>query len=210
MPRVSLTTIRITPIVAVLSALLRAHPAYAAPVTNDDFADALEISALPFSDQLKTNSASTDPDIPDNAGCGGQAHSVWYQYTPLVDEFVHADTFGSDYDTTLSVFTDSSGQLIEVVCNDDFFQRQSSVDFAATAGVTYYFMVASFEGTKGGDLIFNLQNDPPPLAIDVPPHRLTAGRCVGARHHLGARVLHRRCAVRAVRVPLAEAQGRPQ
>jgi hypothetical protein len=46
---------------------------------------------------------------------------------------IEANTFGSDYDTTLSVYTGSRGALTQIACNDDADLLQSLVRFNATA-----------------------------------------------------------------------------
>ena len=57
---------------------------------------------------------------------------------------IEANTFGSNYDTTLSVYTGSRGSLMQLACNDDSGSLQSRIRFDAVAGTTYYFMVSSF------------------------------------------------------------------
>jgi hypothetical protein len=82
---------------------------------------------------------------------------------------IAADTIGSDYDTTLSVYTGDRSSLSEVACNDDAFSSQSRVVFDATAGVTYFFMVGSYSyfDPPGGTLVFNVDVAPPPLEFDL-------------------------------------------
>jgi hypothetical protein len=108
--------------------------------------------------------ATTAPDDPE---CAGNGHTVWYRFTPSADTRVNADTFGSDYDTTLSVYTGSRGALTQIACNDDFDSLQSRVIIDATAGTTYFFMVGSFFASPGGNLVFTVQEAPPPLEIAV-------------------------------------------
>jgi hypothetical protein len=87
---------------------------------------------------------------PDDPFCAGRSATVWYAFTPTSDMVLRAHTFGSDYDTTLSVYTGSPGNLSQIACNDDALGLQSQVVFTATAGETYYFMVGAFgEGLAG-------------------------------------------------------------
>jgi hypothetical protein len=139
---------------------------HAAPVpSNDDIEDAIVVPGSGFSDHQNTRNATTAPGDPE---CAGNGHSVWYVYQPASDQLVHADTFGTHYDTTLSVYTvdPSTGSLVSLACNDDAVERQSAVDFQATAGEVYYFMVASFLDSPGGAMRFNLEVDLP-FELDV-------------------------------------------
>ncbi len=116
---------------------------------NDDFDNAIVISGLPFTDAQDTTSATTAPDDPD---CVGNAHTVWYSFTPGTNQTVTANTFGSDYDTTLSAYTGNRGSLTQVACNDDFGSLQSKINFQVTGGVTYFLMVGSFDDSPGGSM----------------------------------------------------------
>jgi hypothetical protein len=122
-------------------------------VGSDDFDDANVISELPFSDSVDTFGATTASDDPD---CVGQGPTVWYAFTPEEDLNVDANTFGSDYDTTLSVYTGSRGNLTQIACNDDTDGLQSRVQFAAVAEETYFFMIGAFGSGPGGQLVFSI------------------------------------------------------
>jgi sugar lactone lactonase YvrE len=128
------------------------------PPPNDDRSNATVISGLPFTDTIDTAGATTAPDDPD---CVGQGPTVWYSFTPSTDLLIEANTFGSDYDTTLSAYTVKGGKLTQIACNDDTFGFQSRIEFTATARVTIFFMVGAFASGPGGDLIFN--------ALELPP-----------------------------------------
>jgi len=129
-------------------------PASAAPPSNDDFNSATVVTEpLPFSDATNTSEATTAGDDPD---CFGQGPTVWYAFTPSQDIQIQADTFGSDYDTTLSVYTGSQGNLVQIACNDDTTSLQSAVLLDAFANETYYFMVGAFASGAGGNLVFNV------------------------------------------------------
>jgi hypothetical protein len=86
-------------------------------------------------------------------------HTVWYQFTPSEDIRINANTFGSDYDTGIAVYTGTRGALTQIDCNDDVVLGQfvqSNVNFDAVAGTTYFFMVGSFGDSPGGNLVFNV------------------------------------------------------
>jgi hypothetical protein len=152
-----------------LLAAFTVFPAFAAPPSNDDFDDATVIAELPFSDSIDKTEATTAPDDPD---CVGQGPTVWYAFTSEEDIRVRADTVGSDYDTTLSVYTGSRGALTQIACNDDAVGLQSRVNFDAVAGETYFFMVGAFGSGPGGQLVFSVDIAPPPLEIDLTLNRV--------------------------------------
>jgi hypothetical protein len=132
---------------------------------NDDFDEATVIASLPFTDNVSTTQATTAADDPD---CFGRAHTVWYSFTPTEGVSIEADTFGSDYDTTLSAYTGSRGALTQVACNNDFsFGQASRVRFNASAGVTVSIMVGSFDETDGGELFLTVRTLPPPVVLGV-------------------------------------------
>jgi PKD repeat protein len=143
-------------IVAVLAAgaltMVGSAPAFAQPA-NDDFAGATVVGALPFTVTIDTSQATSAPDDP--YGCGAEA-SVWFSFTAAADLLIQADTFGSNYDTALSVWTGSQGSLNRVACNDDYNGATSKVVFSATAGTTYYFLVRDCCWGGGGNLKFSV------------------------------------------------------
>ena len=137
----------------------------AAPPLNDDFGSPIVISAVPFTNAQTTTKATTAADDP---FCAGSSHSVWYAFTPPTDMRVEINTFGSDYDTTLSVYTGTRGALTQIACNDNSGRTsQSRVRFDASAGVTYWIMAASYYYWSGGHLVLNLLPAPPPLSIGL-------------------------------------------
>ena len=124
---------------------------------NDDFNDALVISALPFIDRVSTVDARTshdDPPSPEQCWSGSitGGQTVWYQFTPSENLRINVSTSGSDYDTNIFVFTGTRGNLTLVECNP----IPHSMTFDAVAGETYFFLVASGEAS-GGKLVFTVQ-----------------------------------------------------
>jgi len=131
---------------------------------NDDFDNAAVIPELPFVDYMDTRGATTAADDPD---CFGRDHTVWYTFTTPENLRIEANTFGSNYDTTLSVYTGSRGALSQIACNDDADSLQSFVTFDAVPGEAYFFMIGAYGSRPGGDLTFSVDVVPPPLEIDV-------------------------------------------
>ena len=154
-----------------LTALIAA-PVAAAPPTNDAFADAVVVSLGVPAGPIDTNEATGGAEDPDFAECGFTLpldRSVWFTWTPGTGEGgdVLANTFGSDYDTTLLVLTGSPGAFSLVGCNDDAGSLQSGVQFIADEGVTYVFMVDTFADTPGGNLTFTVGVAPPALEVTL-------------------------------------------
>jgi hypothetical protein len=156
-------------VAGLLLALLNVPPALAQPA-NDDFDSAAVIGALPFTDSISTTDATTAADDP---FCNGNEHTVWYSFTPTQNGRIQVDTSGSDYDTTLSVYTGSRGALGQVGCAS--FPAQVTLD--VSANTTYFFMVASACcGGPGGTLVLNVKGPPAndeiggatPLTLNTP------------------------------------------
>ncbi len=138
---------------------------------NDDRANATEVSEpLPFTDSLDASTATGEANDPGCSASPGDLSNptVWYSYTPSGDGIVQANTFGSNYDTTLSAYVaNDSGVPLQVACNDDAGGFQSRVDVEAVAGETILFMVGSFGAQPGGELTFTVDVGQPPLEASV-------------------------------------------
>ena len=105
--------------------------------TNDDFDHATVIAGLPFSTTLDTRVATTASDDP--TSCSGNPRAtVWYSFTPAEDMWLKASRAGSDYGSTLGVYTGVRGALSLVACTGS-----ADTYFSAVARRTYYFMVSS-------------------------------------------------------------------
>lgn len=153
---------RIVGVVAGLTTIMTlASPisALAAP-TNNDFANATVIGVLPFSDSVNSTTATSQPGEP-QCFFPSEVQTVWYSFTPAVDEVLRADTAGSSFfDTSLSTWVGSGlGDLSNVGGCQTF---GNPLIFAAQAGTTYFFRVAAAPFSAGGDLHFNLRAVPPP------------------------------------------------
>jgi hypothetical protein len=134
------------------------------PPPNDDFNTPTVIPSMPFTTSENVTNATTAFDDP---FCSGRGQTVWFAFTPTQNIRIEANTFGSNYDTTLSVYTGSRGSLTQLACNDDSQSLQSRIRFDAVAGTTYYFMVSTFGSffVPNANLVFNLLPAPPPLSI---------------------------------------------
>jgi hypothetical protein len=97
---------------------------------------------------------------PCNFPLAGNTRSVWYHYQAAGNGWLQLDTFGSNYDTVLEVFSGpvapTFGTLVSVACNDDSAGlRQSALTTPVTAGTDYYIVVRSYGGGPGGSLLFS-------------------------------------------------------
>jgi hypothetical protein len=132
----------------------------AAPPANDDFANAITIPGIPYTNSQSTAEATTQAGEP--APCASIGSTVWYSFTPTRSGPVGIDTIGSSYDTALAVYTGNNlGALDNVACNDDTFDLQSLVSFNATAGTTYHIQAGGYQGNTG-NLMLNLEELVPP------------------------------------------------
>ncbi len=135
--------------------------AHADTVANDSFANATVISSLPFSTTEDTSLATSDPSDP--LGCSNNG-SVWFSFTPSSDMRLEAYALGSTFDgTVLSAWTGTEGSLSVTACSPG--GGEGKITFSATAGTTYYFMVAfccGNGGNGGGNLQFSLSQAFPP------------------------------------------------
>ena len=132
----------------------------APPPANDNFASAMPFN--PLGGQLIVDSSAatteaTDPILPcvtqrtGGNGKNGSYNTVWFSFTPGSNGTISdLSTQFSNYDTTLAVFTGTSGNLTLVpgACNDDINPGvviQSDLkNISVTGGTTYYIMVGSF------------------------------------------------------------------
>jgi hypothetical protein len=135
----------------------------APPPPNDDFNQATVVPSIPFTVSQDVTNATVAPDDP---FCLTRNQTVWFSFTPTQNMRIEANTFGSNYDSTLSVYTGTRGALTSLGCNDDSNGTlQSRVRFDAVAGATYHIMVSSLFPVTSANLTFNLVQAPPPLTI---------------------------------------------
>lgn len=87
---------------------------------------------------------------PDHAQVSAPLHSVWWEWTPAQTETVTLDTWGSDFDTTLAVYTGTSFDDFQfVAANDDYYGGKSRVTFTAMANAKYLIAVDGYAAQQG-------------------------------------------------------------
>ena len=144
-------------------------------VANDQCGGALAISGMIYTNaQYTTNATSLGDPVPDCIP--GFGNGVWYQFTPAFSGQVVADTFGSDFDTGLALYSGTCGALTEVACNDDTGGLTSQIISGVTAGTTYYILAGGYSGYTG-HLLIHLALTAPPVIVTQPTNQnLTVGR----------------------------------
>ncbi|MBI4760131.1 MAG: hypothetical protein ACOYYF_00345 [Chloroflexota bacterium] len=160
-------SLRISLLLAILFVNLgldRPQAVYAAAPSHDDIANAKLIDNITYVDANVNTTEATprgdavpgDGSDPDNVGpCEGKYlnvgnNTVWYRYTPTVQETISVDTIGTNYDEYLAVWTGTVGNLNLVACSDDNYNGFAELSFIANPGVTYYIQAAQFNGYEGG------------------------------------------------------------
>lgn len=132
----------------------------AVTIPGDDFANAMQITGLPYTNTMDTTAATSANDDP--YFCTFPKNTVWYVFTPATAMRIQATTAGSDYNTALSAYTGLRDDLMLVDCNDNSDGLQSELVFDVVAGRTYYFMVGVSGGEPAGNLVFALDALVPP------------------------------------------------
>jgi hypothetical protein len=115
-------------------------------VPNDQFATPTALpSAAVFQWGLTNVTATTtEPGEPDH-GSPTMNRSVWFTWTAPYTGFFALDTFASDYDTAIAVYTGSALNALTVVGKSpyDTYAGRNRARFYATAGTVYRIAVAA-------------------------------------------------------------------
>lgn len=145
---------------------------------NDAFANSIVLNGTEFTVFGSNTGATGEVGEPNHAGVSvlddvADAESIWWTWTAPESGTVILDTFGSNYDTTLAVYTgDNVNNLTEVASNDDYSSLQSQVVFNVTAGETYRIAIDGYRGSDG-DITLNLRTISLPEELDgknlIPP-----------------------------------------
>jgi hypothetical protein len=140
---------------------------------NDAFANRIVLPGANLTVSANNESASHEPGEPSHDPSGTDHSSLWWTWTAPAAGSVVIDTFGSDFDTVLAVYTGSSpSNLVRVTSNNDspggpfFSQTASRVTFTATAGMSCQIAVAGLEFDVG-NITLHLMSDQ--TFTNVPP-----------------------------------------
>lgn len=139
---------------------------------NDECTDPIIITGTSYNPgSIFTYSATTsdyyEPSESCEAGNVGVSNSVWYSYTPPANGTIDVNTWGSNYDTVVSVF-DGCGIYIgtlpiwfpnQLACNDDINGTLQSeiLGVPVNGGQEYKIKVSDYNtASGGGELFFDL------------------------------------------------------
>lgn len=125
-----------------------AHSSPSETESENDSCDSAQPIAIEDVFVGDTSTASNDG----QAGCGASFDSrdVWFRYTAETTGYVYVDTFGSDFDTVLSVHLSCPGTPVnQVTCNDDTHGVLAAVSFNAYVGNDYYIRLAGMNDASG-------------------------------------------------------------
>lgn len=117
--------------------------------------------------------ASAESGEPRNPSAAG-GKSVWWSWSSSTSGAVTITTVGSNFDTTLAVYSGSAlPNLVLLGANDDTSGTQSSVTFTAQAGVSYSIQVDGFSSNTGSIVLNHPISSgvlpPPNIAPNIPP-----------------------------------------
>jgi hypothetical protein len=162
---------------------LPAPVAGAAPPGNDEVAGARVITAIPSRLTFDSTDATRNPAT--DVRCV-EGRSVWYRFTPRTTVVGRAVTFGSHFDTVLTVFEGTPTAAHQVACSDDVAGGDASaVQVRFVAGRTYLIAVSACcvdpelsPEPDGGKGVLRLYR-PRPLALSAPMTRARAGDVSG-------------------------------
>ncbi len=123
---------------------------------NDNFANRIVLNGSSISVTGSNVDATGETGEPNHAQVSSPLNSLWWSWTAPTSGEVTINTFGSDYDTTLGVYTGSAlNNLFSVASNDDttidgnVVDTPSRVTFNAVAGQTYQIAVDGYSGNTG-------------------------------------------------------------
>ncbi len=132
------------------------NSAYSAAPPNDMFAGGITITDAISS----VTGSNVDATIETGEPEYGNNSTVWWKWTAPFSGGCEFNTFSSDFDTYLAVFTGNSvSSLTTIVINDDSSNRQSKVCFEVSSGQTYLVQVSGYGygHDEEGNIILNWQ-----------------------------------------------------
>lgn len=120
---------------------------------NDDYAGATAFSSLPFAAEADMTYATRKPTEPTYCSRGKTNPTVWFSFTAPASSEVLLQTWGTDGDSSIAVFTGSSeAELQRVTCDYQYDDYEDTLAFEAVAGTTYAIQV---ETSLAAHLVFS-------------------------------------------------------
>lgn len=148
--------------------LAAAGPAGAQP-PNDDFANRTVVAGTAGTVTGTNDQATTEPSEPAFSGLGGA--SVWWAWTAPESGCATVNTFNSNFNTVLAVYTGADIlSLSQQGGSNNFGSTETSqVIFPAVAGTEYQIQVDGIDATTTGDIVLNYDVRPLVAAPPVNP-----------------------------------------
>ncbi len=154
-------TRRLAPVAALVAAtsLLVPSAAMAAAPSNDRWDEPAYLPQVPAVEATRTGEATVDPY--EHRPCGDIGKTVWYSFFAQADQVLTVNTFGSNFDTVLAVYSESTvgsgasperppGSNILGACNDDAAgSQQSKVKLRVAADDIVYIQAGGLGSASG-------------------------------------------------------------
>jgi subtilisin family serine protease len=142
------------------------------PPANDDFANALPLEQtsqnLTKGDNTYGTTEPGEPLFEEEIG-----HTLWYTWRPSRDGLAKIRTRGSQFDTTLAVYTGTTlADLVQIAANDDHSDNSitSEVEFSVQTNQLYYLQIGGVRGASGE---FKIHHPPPTPQLGPRPPETT-------------------------------------
>ncbi|MBP6556755.1 MAG: choice-of-anchor J domain-containing protein [Flavobacterium sp.] len=133
------------------------------PATNDNFATPIAVSCgNVYTGDTSAPTTLDEDNAPDGFGADLDAPNLWYSFTGTgAAQTVTLNLCGSAYDTSVLVYTGTSGNLTLVAANDDdntcvSNTVNSSVTFNSDGVTTYYITVEGYNAGSTGAFTMNV------------------------------------------------------
>ncbi len=151
------------------------------PPANDNFSSAIVLTGSKTSGNGSNVGGSLQTGEPKNANTTG-GRSIWWTWTAPITASVTISTTGSDFDTTLGVYTGTNVSMLTAVASSDdqsSSDKTSKVTLNAVGGRVYRISVDGYKGASG-NVIVNVDQVVPPANDSFAKRTLLVGANVTA------------------------------
>jgi hypothetical protein len=132
---------------------------------NDPFANRLPASTTSTQTIGSNLGATSETGEPRNPSLAG-GKSVWWSWSSSAGGTVTISTYGSEFDTTLAVYSGNAlSTLVLIASNDNSQGLQSAVTLTVQAGLAYAIQVDGYSGAMGSIIL----NHPMSSGVAQPP-----------------------------------------
>ncbi len=121
------------------------------PPANDDCANAIDVSSLPYTNTQDASNATNNAGFIDCNG-NGMNDGVWYKFTTgTVNGDITIEVAPQGWDAEVAVYTGSCGSLNCEARADSYGTGSTeTITFTPTANTTYYVNIGYWSGTSNG------------------------------------------------------------